>query len=82
MSCLLEVLGYAVRELLVVLLDARARRLVEGDERPGEELLVLVLERERESVDDAPQDLQQLGHPVVPLRLVDEAVEHVRDGLA
>jgi hypothetical protein len=39
--------------------------------------LVLLLEREGESVDDGAEDLQQLRHPVVPLRLVDEVVEDI-----
>ena len=36
-------------------------------------------EGEGETVDDWPEDLQQLGHPVVALRLVDEDVEDVVD---
>ena len=44
--------------------------------------LVLLFERERETVDDRAEDLQELGHPVVPLRLVDEVVEDVVDLLS
>jgi hypothetical protein len=43
---------------------------------------VLLFERESEAVDDGAQDLQQLGHAVVPLRLVDEVVEDVVDLLS
>ena len=39
-------------------------------------------ERQREAVDDGAEDLQELGHPVVPLRLVDEVVEDVVDLLS
>ncbi len=44
--------------------------------------LVLLLEREGEPIDDWAEDLQELGHPVVPLRLVDEVVEDVVDLLS
>ncbi len=44
--------------------------------------LVLLLEREGEPIDDWAEDLQKLGHPVVPLRLVDEVVEDVVDLLS
>jgi hypothetical protein len=43
---------------------------------------VLLLEGQRKAVDDAAQDLQQLRDAVVALRLKNEAVEHVVDGLA
>ena len=38
---------------------------------------MFLLEWEGESVDDGAEDLQELGHPVVPLRLVDKVVEDV-----
>jgi hypothetical protein len=40
---------------------------------------VLLLERERESVDDGAEDLEELRHPVVPLRLVHEPVKYIVD---
>lgn len=43
---------------------------------------MLLLERQREAVDDAAQNLQQLRDAVVVLGLKDEAVEHIVDGLA
>ena len=45
---------------------------MQGDEHPDQELLVLGLEGEGEPVDNAPQDLQQLAHPVKVLRLVNK----------
>ena len=81
LGVLLEVLRDAVGQLLVVLLDGGAGGLVQRDQRAGQELLVLVLEGEGEAVDDGAEDLEQLGDAVVPLRLVDEAVEDVADRL-
>ena len=46
--------------------------LVEGDEHPDQELLVLGLEGEGEAVYYAAQDLQQLSHTVEVLRLVNK----------
>ena len=40
---------------------------------------MFLLEGEREAVDDGSEDLQQLRHAVVSLRLVDEVVENVVD---
>lgn len=53
---------------------------MEGDQSSGQEGLVLLLQGEGEPVDDGPQDLEELGDPVVPLRLVDELEEDVVDG--
>jgi len=55
---------------------------VQRNERALEELQVLLLQGHGEPVDDAPQNLQQLPDPVVALRLVHEAVEHVGYRLA
>jgi len=55
---------------------------VQGNEGALEELQVLLLQGHGEPVDDAPQNLQQLPDPVVALRLVHEAVEHVGNRLA
>ena len=46
--------------------------LVQGDEHPDQELLVLRFEGKGEPIDDAPQDLQQLTNPVKVLRLVNK----------
>jgi len=43
---------------------------------------VLFLQRQRKAIDDAAQDLQQLGNAIVVFRLKDEAIEHIVDGLA
>lgn len=74
---LLEELDDAVRELGVV--QREALDLVQRDQAPCEERLVLVLERERKAVDDRAEDLEQLGDAVVPLRLVHELEEDVVD---
>ena len=42
---------------------------------------MLLLQGQREAVDDGPQNLQQLRDAIVALRLVHEPVEHVVDGL-
>ncbi len=42
-----------------------------------QELLVLSFQRQREPVDDGPEDLQELAHPVEVFRLVDELQEKV-----
>mmetsp|Transcript_1042 Transcript_1042/g.3159 ORF Transcript_1042/g.3159 Transcript_1042/m.3159 type:complete len:216 (-) Transcript_1042:2823-3470(-) len=41
---------------------------------------MLLLEGQREAVDDGAQDFEQLRHPVVPLSLVHKPVEHMVDG--
>ena len=40
---------------------------------------MLRLQWQRKAVDDGAKDLEELSHPVVPLRLVDEVVEDVVD---
>ena len=42
---------------------------------------MLVLERQGKAVDDGAENLKQLRHAVVPLCLVNEAVEHLRRAL-
>jgi hypothetical protein len=53
--------------------------LVERDEHSGQERLVLLLERERESVDDRTEYFQELGDSVVSFGFVDELEEYVID---
>lgn len=74
---LLEELNDAVRQLRVV--QGESLDLVQRNEDAREERLVLLLERERETVDYGAEDLEQLGDPVVALRLVDELEEDVVD---
>ena len=76
----LHVLRDAVGQLLVV--KAHALGAVQRDERTAQEDDVLLLQGQRESVDDGAQDLQQLPDTVVALRLVDKAVESVADSAA
>lgn len=74
---LLEELDDTVGELGVV--KSERLGLVERDEDPGKECLVLLLERERETIDDGSEDLEQFCNAVVALRLVDELEEDVVD---
>ena len=55
---------------------------MQRDEHPLQEELVLLFEGNGEAVDDAAQDLEQLGDAVELLELVDEAEEDVVDLLA
>lgn len=80
LAVLLHELRCAVGELMVV--NPGRLRLVQGDEHPHEEQLVLLLHGQCESVDDAAEDLQQLADAAVPLRLEDEPAEDVADSLA
>ena len=54
------------------MVEREAAHLVERDQDLDEELLVFGLQREREAVDDAAKDLQELANAVEVLRLVDE----------
>jgi hypothetical protein len=56
--------------------------LMERDQRLAQEVFVLVLERERKTVDDRSQDFQQLRHTVVLAILVHECVEDIVDRAA
>mmetsp|Transcript_77790 Transcript_77790/g.168251 ORF Transcript_77790/g.168251 Transcript_77790/m.168251 type:complete len:509 (-) Transcript_77790:18-1544(-) len=77
---LLHVLRHAVGKLLV---EGRQRLdLVQRDQRLDQEVLVLILQRQREAVDDATQDLEKLSNTVVRLALVDNLEEHVLDSPA
>mmetsp|Transcript_39496 Transcript_39496/g.102232 ORF Transcript_39496/g.102232 Transcript_39496/m.102232 type:complete len:344 (+) Transcript_39496:133-1164(+) len=77
---LLHVLGHAVGQLLVE--GSQALHLVQWDQGLDQEVLVLILQGQREAVDDAPQDLEQLPDAVVSLALIDDLEEHVLDGTA
>mmetsp|Transcript_9117 Transcript_9117/g.25675 ORF Transcript_9117/g.25675 Transcript_9117/m.25675 type:complete len:298 (+) Transcript_9117:457-1350(+) len=77
---LLDILDDAVGKLLVI--QTNALGLVKGDERPNEKLQVLLLQRDRKAVDNGAQNFKQLANTVVTFGLIDEAVEHVRDGPA
>ena len=68
------------RQAVENLLPRAARfDLVERDERPLEEHLVLLLQRHGEAVDDGPQDLEELGNAVVALVVVDDACGWLRE---
>ena len=74
---LLQELDDAVGQLRVV--NRQGLNLVQRHQNLQQEDLVLFFEWQGESVDDGAKDLQQFRHPVVSLRLVDEAVEDVVD---
>ena len=67
---LLEELYHAVGQLCLVL--DKSLGLVQGDQHLGQELLVLCLQGKGKAVDDASQDLQELGHAVKLLSLVNK----------
>lgn len=72
---LFEELHDAVGELRVV--QRKALHFMQRDQNPRQEGLMLLLKRERESVDDRSQDLEQLRDPIMPLGFVDEVEEDV-----
>lgn len=61
------------------MVERQALDLVERQQDSGKEGLVLFLERQGETVDDGPQNLEQLGDAVVTLSFVDECVKDVVD---
>ena len=68
---LLQELDHTVSQLGLVLNQSLG--LVQREQHLGQELLVLGFEREGKTVDDASQDLQQLGNTIELLGLVDES---------
>ena len=75
---LLKELHDAIGELWVV--ADKGLDLVQGDEDPQKKLLVLVLQREGKTVDNAAENLKQLSCPIMVLCFIDkpEAVDTVR----
>lgn len=61
------------------MVHAQALHLVHGQQHTSKEQLVLLLQWQRESVDDRTQDLQQFGNTIVPLGFVHELEENVVD---
>ena len=55
------------------MVEGEASNLVEWDQDLAEELLVLGLQGQREPVNDATQNLQQLAHSVEVFRFVDKS---------
>jgi hypothetical protein len=49
-------------------------------EHPGQEKLVLFLERQCKSVDDTTQNLQKLCNTIESFRFVDKLEEYIVDG--
>lgn len=79
-SILLEELNNAVRKLRVV--HAQALDFVEGNQHPGKEQLVLLLQGQSKAVDDGTENFQQLRDAVKALRLVGELEKHIVDRAA
>ena len=52
---------------------------VQRDQTLDEEILALILQRQREAIDDTPQDLRELANAIVLLALVDNLEEDVLD---
>lgn len=76
-SVLLQKLYNAVGQLWVV--HAQTLHLVQWNEHPGEEQLVLFLQWQRESINNGAEDLKKFGDAVEALRLVNELEEDVVD---
>ena len=64
------------------MVDRHRLGLVQGDESTGKEQLVLLLHWQGKAINDASKDLKELPYAIVALRLKDEPVEHIVDGLA
>mmetsp|Transcript_68021 Transcript_68021/g.142042 ORF Transcript_68021/g.142042 Transcript_68021/m.142042 type:complete len:273 (+) Transcript_68021:345-1163(+) len=77
---LLDVLSHAVGQLLIE--GYQRFDLVQGDESLDQEVLVFILQRQREAIDDTSKDFKQLANTVVSLALVDDFEEHVLDSSA
>eukprot|EP00050_Salpingoeca_kvevrii_P003372 m.223265 g.223265 ORF g.223265 m.223265 type:complete len:608 (-) comp10822_c3_seq1:2384-4207(-) len=77
---LFQKLHDAVRQLRVV--HAHALDLVQRQQYLDEKALVLILEGKGKAVDDAAENLEELGDAVVVARLVDKLEEDVVDGAA
>ena len=52
---------------------------VEWEQHTGEELLVLVLERQSEAVNDRAEDFEQFADAVVAVGFINETEKHVID---
>jgi hypothetical protein len=56
--------------------------LVQRHQNPRQENLVFLLERQRKTIDDTPQNLEEFGNPVKVFCLVDELEKDIVDGAA
>lgn len=64
------------------MVHAEALHLVHGQEHPGQEELVFLLQGQSESVDDGAQNFEQLSDSVVAFCFIHELEEDVVDGPA
>ncbi len=67
---LLKKLDHTIGQLGMV--EGEATDFMQRNQNLAQELLVFRLERQREAVDNAAQDLQQLAHPVEVFGFIDE----------
>lgn len=74
---LLQELDDTVGQLRVI--HAETLHLVHGKEYPGEEELVLLLQRQSETIDNRAQDFEQFSNSVVSFRLIHKLEENVVD---
>jgi hypothetical protein len=77
-SVFFQELDDTVGELRVV--ERQRFGLVQGDEDPGEESFVFLLERECEPVDDGTEYLEELSDSVVSLGFIDKLEKDIVDG--
>ena len=77
-AVLLQELNDTVRELGV--LHRETLDFVERNKNAHQERLMFVLEGQCKSVDDRSEDLKEFSNAIMPLRLIDEVVEHVVNG--
>ena len=71
----LDKLRNAIRQLLEV--HPNRLGLVQGNQNPPQEDLVLLLQRQSKPTNYAPKDLQQLRNPIVPLSLKHKLIKQV-----
>lgn len=64
------------------MVHAQTLDLVQWYQYPGQECLVLLLQRKGEAVDDGAENLEEFGNSIETLRLVGELEEDVVDGAA
>ena len=64
------------------MIHAQTLDFVQGNEDPGEEKFVLLLQWQRETIDNGAENLEKFGDAVEPLRLINELEEDVVDGAA
>jgi hypothetical protein len=75
---LFQELNNTIRQLRMI--QNQTLGLVQRHQNPRQENLVFLLERQRESIDDTAQDLEEFGNPIKVFCFVDELEKDVVDG--